>query len=228
MKTSYSLIWSDINTVAKEFFLSVYFHCSFSSFRQQIFFSPDHFNIHFPDFYFWILYFFYPPYITKSPQLSFTHQNCSVYHPSSITFSWPYSSASQHKAWPRLSKVHCWCQEPTGRWEMLWNSLLHHLQAPTAPGIWGTVGVELCPRVSCECGLLFSKEKQSQCFTHPPCWTAGLAPHSLCSCLQRSQDSKDQLWATAGSHHLHFTLSKRLHFSLLPILHDKFLKLGFW
>lgn len=65
-----------------------------------------------------------------------------------------------------------------------------------------------------------SKRKQSQC---PQCHMAGLAPHShLCSCPQPSQDSKDELWARADSHHLHSTLSKRFHFSLLPILHKVF------
>lgn len=48
--------------------------------------------------------------------------------------------------------------------------LLHHLQAPTAPGIWGAVDVELCLclGVSCECGLLCSKGKHIPVFYPAP------------------------------------------------------------
>lgn len=55
----------------------------------------------------------------------------------------------------------------TGRWEMVWNCPLHHLQAPSAPTIWGTVGAELCPGVSCECGFLCSKGKQPHVLPMP-------------------------------------------------------------
>lgn len=170
--------------------------------------------------------FFCPPCITKAPQLSLTHQKCSVYHPSLITFPWPCSSASQHKAWLRLSKVCYQCHRQMG------DAMELSSAPPSGPK---------CPNHlrNCRCrtvsrGLLWvwfplQQREAAPCFTLAPHPTAGLAPHShLCSCPQRSQDSRDGLWARAASHHPHFPPSVRLHSSLLPILHDKFLKLGCW
>lgn len=132
MKTRHSLntIWSDTNTVAKEFFSLGLFSLPFFWCQTIVIFPPDHFNSHFPDFCSWILYFSYSPCITKSPQFSFTHWKCCM---SSFPDNLFMFLSQQHKAWLRLSKVCYQCQEPTGRWENIWNSPQHHLQAPSAP-----------------------------------------------------------------------------------------------
>lgn len=122
------------------------------------------------------------------------------------------------------------CQEPRGSWGTPWNSFPP--AAPPGPAGPGSEDSSWC-RAGQGCpvsGVSVQHREAAPGFTHPQVTLgAGLAPHShLCSCPQPSQDSQHELWATAESHHLHFSPSKTFHFSLLPILHNKFFKLGFW